>query len=443
MHRRGLSDRARLDGRHAGVPAGPPAPGRAAPALPARPGAGHVVAHTDGPLLVLGGPGTGKTTHAGRGGRRPGRRGRRPGADPGAHVRPARRRRAARPDRGPARGGDGRPACVHEPLVRTFHGVRVRPAAPRRGASAASRRRGCSPAPSRTWSSASCSTWSATSDDDRRLAGAAAPGAAHPGLRRASCATCCCGRPSAASGPVELARLGERHGRADWPAAARFCSEYVAGARAARRDHPRLASPTTTPSWCGPRPRCSSTTRSCWPPSAAGCPRLRRRAAPTPTRPRSTCWPLVAGGGAHLVAFADPDSSTFAFRGADPAGVRDVPAPVPHRVRRDRAHRDAAASLPVGAGAARRRPAGWPRRLRGPAAPPPAARRAGRRRRAPVEVRTFRSAHQRVGVPGAPAARGAPAATACRGRGWRCSCARRAAARAAAAGAARRPACRP
>ncbi len=30
---------------------------------------------------------------------------------------------------------------------------------------------------------------------------------------------------------------------------------------------------------------------------------------------------LVAGGGGHLVAFADPDSSIYAFRGADPGGV--------------------------------------------------------------------------------------------------------------------------
>src|SRR6185369_8915924 len=32
---------------------------------------------------------------------------------------------------------------------------------------------------------------------------------------------------------------------------------------------------------------------------------------------------LVAGGGAHVVGFADEDSSTFAFRGGDPTGVRD------------------------------------------------------------------------------------------------------------------------
>ena len=38
---------------------------------------------------------------------------------------------------------------------------------------------------------------------------------------------------------------------------------------------------------------------------------------------------LVAGGGKPLVAFADPDSSTFAFRGADPTGVLTFP----HRFR--------------------------------------------------------------------------------------------------------------
>ena len=31
----------------------------------------------------------------------------------------------------------------------------------------------------------------------------------------------------------------------------------------------------------------------------------------------------IAGGGAHVVGFADPDSATFAFRGGDPTGVRD------------------------------------------------------------------------------------------------------------------------
>jgi superfamily I DNA/RNA helicase/RecB family exonuclease len=34
---------------------------------------------------------------------------------------------------------------------------------------------------------------------------------------------------------------------------------------------------------------------------------------------------LVAGGGVHVVALADPDSSTYGFRGADPAGVGAFP----------------------------------------------------------------------------------------------------------------------
>ena len=49
--------------------AGEPAPPRLADPVQE-----HVIDHTDGPLLVLGGPGTGKTDHAGRGGRRAGRR---------------------------------------------------------------------------------------------------------------------------------------------------------------------------------------------------------------------------------------------------------------------------------------------------------------------------------------------------------------------------------
>ncbi|MFI5906692.1 ATP-dependent helicase [Dactylosporangium sp. NPDC051541] len=41
---------------------------------------------------------------------------------------------------------------------------------------------------------------------------------------------------------------------------------------------------------------------------------------------------LVAGNGKHLVAFADPDSSTFAFRGADPAVVNDFDLHFPQAV---------------------------------------------------------------------------------------------------------------
>ncbi|GII21091.1 DNA helicase [Planosporangium mesophilum] len=97
----------------------------------------------------------------------------------------------------------------------------------------------------------------------------------------------------------------------------------------------------------------------------------------------------LASGGKHLVVFADPDSSTFAFRGADPSGVADFPdrfltatgetAPV---VTLTRSYRSGAELL-----AATRRVAV---RLRGPSrhrvlAPSPSAQPGT------VEVRVFRS----------------------------------------------------
>ena len=123
------------------------------------------------------------------------------------------------------------------------------------------------------------------------------------------------------------------------------------------------------------------------------------------------------------MGFADPDSSTFAFRGADPTGVRDFTdrfrtadgdeAP---RIVLSTGHRSAPTLL-----SATRRVA---QRLRGPArhrlvtpAPdlgsgPTAADSDGSAPRPalPVlEVCTLRSVTERVGLRGAPAARGAPA----------------------------------
>ncbi len=98
----------------------------------------------------------------------------------------------------------------------------------------------------------------------------------------------------------------------------------------------------------------------------------------------------LAGGGKHLVVFADPDSSTFAFRGADPAGIADFPyrfrtatGAVAPSVTLGRAYRGGAELL-----AATRRVA---IRLRGPSrhrilAPVPDTEPGT------VEVRTFRSA---------------------------------------------------
>ncbi|MGK5445000.1 ATP-dependent helicase [Micromonospora sp. URMC 105] len=189
-------------------------------------------------------------------------------------------------------------------------------------------------------------------------------------------------------GPVELARLGEKLGRADWPAAARFLREYVAVL--ALRDVGNRGSIAYDP---------AELVRA-----ATGMllddPELlaaeRRRLAHVYVDELADTDPaqhdllaVIAGGGKSLVAFADPDSSTYAFRGADPAVVHSFP----HRFRTASGAPAAqvvlTTSYRAGAGllAATGRLA---RRLRGPAAhralhPLPGAP-AGT-----VEVRTFRS----------------------------------------------------
>ncbi|MGC4867709.1 ATP-dependent helicase [Micromonospora sp. DT53] len=129
-------------------------------------------------------------------------------------------------------------------------------------------------------------------------------------------------------GPVDLARLGEKLGRADWPAAARFLREYVAVL--ALRDVSNRGSIAYDP---------AELVRA-----ATGLLRddeellaaERRRLAHVYLDEMADTDPaqlellsVIAGGGKSLVAFADPDSSTYAFRGADPAGV----ATFPHRFR--------------------------------------------------------------------------------------------------------------
>ncbi|MEV0425939.1 ATP-dependent DNA helicase [Micromonospora sp. NPDC050495] len=190
-------------------------------------------------------------------------------------------------------------------------------------------------------------------------------------------------------GPVELARLGEKLGREDWPAAARFLREYVAVL--ALRDVSNRGSIAYDP---------AELVRA-----ATGMlrddPELlaaeRRRLAHVYVDELADTDPaqldllaVIAGGGKPLVAFADPDSSTYAFRGADPAGVGTFP----HRFRTASGAPAAQVTLttsyrtgPVLLAATAR----LARRLRGPAAhrrlrplpdAPPGA----------VEVRTFRSA---------------------------------------------------
>ncbi|MEU5940717.1 ATP-dependent DNA helicase [Micromonospora sp. NPDC047548] len=189
-------------------------------------------------------------------------------------------------------------------------------------------------------------------------------------------------------GPVELAQLGEKLGRADWPAAARFLREYVAVL--ALRDVSNRGSIAYDP---------AELVRA-----ATGMllddPELlaaeRRRLAHVYVDELADTDPaqqdllsVIAGGGKPMVAFADPDSSTYAFRGADPAVVHTFP----HRFRTASGAPAAQVVLTTsyrsGAGllAATGRLA---RRLRGPAAhralhplpdAPPGT----------VELRTFRS----------------------------------------------------
>ncbi|MFG1841998.1 ATP-dependent helicase [Micromonospora sp. NPDC049175] len=121
-------------------------------------------------------------------------------------------------------------------------------------------------------------------------------------------------------GPIDLARLGDKLGRADWPAAARFLREYVAVL--ALRDVSNRGSIAYDP---------AELVRA-----ATGLLRddeellaaERRRLAHVYLDELADTDPaqlellsVIAGGGKSLVAFADPDSSTYAFRGADPAGV--------------------------------------------------------------------------------------------------------------------------
>jgi superfamily I DNA/RNA helicase len=118
----------------------------------------------------------------------------------------------------------------------------------------------------------------------------------------------------------ELAALGTVHGRSDWPVAARFMREYV-----------QVLGLRYTTARSGVAYDSAELLRA-----AAGLLRAEPELLAIERRRLSAVYvdelhdtdpaqldllELIAGDGAHLVTFADPDSSTFAFRGADPAGV--------------------------------------------------------------------------------------------------------------------------
>ncbi len=274
----------------------------------------HVVAHTAGPLLVVGGPGTGKTTTlveavAARVAA---------GADPERILvlTFGRRGSQALRDRIEARisGTPGR--IVHEPLVRTFHAYAfglLRRAAAEHG----------EPSPRLLTGPEQDliirELLAVVGEDEPDPVGwppelrAALPTRAFAQqlrdlMQRAA---------ERGIGPVELARLGERVGRADWPAAARFLREYVAVLTL--RESTSRGSTAYDPAELV---RAASGLLRDDPALLAA---ERRRLEFVYVDELAETDPaqiellqLVAGGGKPLVAFADPDDSVYAFRGADP-----------------------------------------------------------------------------------------------------------------------------
>ncbi|MFJ5665495.1 ATP-dependent helicase [Micromonospora chalcea] len=347
----------------------------------------EVVAHTDGPMLVVGGPGTGKTSTlveavAARVAE---------GVDPERILVLTFGRRGATDlrHRIEARIAGGGHRVIREPLVRTFPAYAfglLRRAAAERGEP--SPRLLTGPEQDLIIRELLDVVGEEPGDDPVGW-----PEDLRPALRTRAFAQQLRDLLMRAAergvGPVELARLGEKLGRADWPAAARFLREYVAVL--ALRDVSNRGSVAYDP---------AELVRA-----ATGMllddPELlaaeRRRLTHVYVDELADTDPaqldllaVVAGGGRSLVAFADPDSSTYAFRGADPAGV----ATFPHRFRTASGAPAAQVTLTTSyrAGpellAATARLA---RRLRGPAAhrrlrPLPDAPAGA------VEVRTFRSA---------------------------------------------------
>ena len=347
----------------------------------------EVVAHTDGPMLVVGGPGTGKTSTlidavAARVAE---------GVDPERILVLTFGRRGATDlrHRIEARiAGDGH-RVVREPLVRTFPAYAfglLRRAAAERGEP--SPRLLTGPEQDLIIRELLDAVGEEPEDDPVGW-----PEDLRPALRtRAFAAQLRDLLMRAAErgvGPVELARLGEKLGRADWPAAARFLREYVAVL--ALRDVSNRGSIAYDP---------AELVRA-----ATGMllddPELlaaeRRRLVHVYVDELADTDPaqldllaMIADGGKSLVAFADPDSSTYAFRGADPAGVTTFP----HRFRTASGAPAAQVVLTTSYRAGPRllaATARLARRLRGPAA----HRRLRPLPDAPpgsVEVRTFRSA---------------------------------------------------
>ncbi|MFI6254872.1 ATP-dependent helicase [Micromonospora zamorensis] len=286
----------------------------------------EVVGHTDGPMLVLGGPGTGKTSTlveavAARVAE---------GVDP-EHILVltfGRRGATALRQRIEARIAQDGHRVLREPLVRTFPAYAfglLRRAAAERGEPSPRLLTG----PEQDLIIRELLNVVGEEPEDDPVGW---PTDLRPALRTRAFAgqlrDLLMRAAERGVSPVDLARLGEKLGREDWPAAARFLREYVAVL--ALRDVSNRGSIAYDP---------AELVRA-----ATGLLRddeellaaERRRLTHVYIDELADTDPaqvellsVIAGGGKSLVAFADPDSSTYAFRGADPAGV----ATFPHRFR--------------------------------------------------------------------------------------------------------------
>ena len=273
-----------------------------------------VVAHRRGPLLVLGGPGTGKTTALVES----------VAARVAEGVAPdrilvltfGRRSANALRDRLEARIGRGR-TTMAEPVVRTFPAYAfglLRLAAAERGEP-----------PPRLLTGAE---QDAVIRD--MLADPLAAKRWPPGLKKAVRTRAFASElrdlllraAERGIGPGMLAGLGKSYHRPDWIAAASFMREY--GDVLALRD----ATTRGTIAYDQAELVRSAAALLADEPALLAAERDRCRHVYVDeladTDPAQIdLLGLVVGGGGHVVGFADPDSSTFAFRGADPTGVRD------------------------------------------------------------------------------------------------------------------------